>query len=146
MRLVKALPSEYRGPAESGGWAWKFSGLRTKDGAVNAIALPGGRIYLYDVLIKLIDGNQNELASILAAQMGKQLTQMQLSQFAEYQADSLGLQFITAAKYDPAAFPDVLSKINRLSSQRSGILSSVFSTHPPTNKRIEAIQKLVSNR
>jgi predicted Zn-dependent protease len=191
MRLVRALPADYQGPAESGGWAWKFRGLRTKDGAVNAIALPGGRIYLYDGLIKLTDGNPNQLAAIighemahvakehsvkqmqtegllkkaselildnssgegegaqsqiikaLAARMGKQITQMQLSQFDEYQADSLGFQFISAAKYDPSAFLDVLAKLNRPSSQNSGILSGVFSTHPPTDKRIQEIQKLI---
>ena len=77
--------------------------------------------------------------------MGKQITQMQLSQFAEYQADSLGLQFISAAKYDPAAFLDVLAKLNRLSAQRNGILSGVFSTHPPTDRRIQEIQKLINN-
>jgi predicted Zn-dependent protease len=192
MQIVRALPADYRGPAEVGGWAWEFKALRTKDGAVNAIALPGGRIYLYDGLIKLTEGNPNQLAAIighemahvvkehsakqlrtegllqkasalilenaggegegpqsqiiktLAAQMGKQLTQMQLSQFAEYQADSLGLQFISAANYDPAAFLDVLAKLNRLSAQRSGILSGVFSTHPPTEKRIQEIQKRIN--
>jgi beta-barrel assembly-enhancing protease len=193
MRLVQALPSDYQGPAESGGWAWKFRGLRTKDGTVNAIALPGGKIYLYDGLIQLIDGNQNQLAAIighemahvvkehsakklrtegflqkaselvldstggegespqsqiiktLAARMGKQITQMQLSQFEEYQADSLGFQFISAANYDPAAFLDVLAKLNQLSSQRSGIISGIFSTHPPTDKRIQKIQKLINH-
>ena len=29
----------------------------------NAVALPGGRIYLYDGLIKLTDGNPNQLAA-----------------------------------------------------------------------------------
>jgi predicted Zn-dependent protease len=191
MRMVRALPPDYQGPAESGGWAWKFRGLRTKDGAVNAIALPGGRIYLYDGLIKLTEGYPDQLAAIishemahvvkehsakqlrtegllqkasqmilenaggegegvqgqivatLAAQMGKQLTQMQLSQSAEYQADSLGFQFITAANYKPAALLDVLGKLNRLSGQRNSILSGVFSTHPPTDKRIQQIQKLI---
>jgi predicted Zn-dependent protease len=184
MRLVGALPADCRGPAELGGWAWKFSGLRTKDGAVNAIALPGGRIYLYDGLIKLTDGNLNQLAAIIghemahvvkehsakqlrtegllqkaselilestagegegaqsqivtmiAARMGKQITQMQLSQSAEYQADSMAIQFMSAANYNPAEFLDVLAKLNQLSLQRKGILNGVFSTHPPTDKRI----------
>jgi predicted Zn-dependent protease len=192
MQLVRALPADYKGPAELGGWEWKFKGLRTKDGAVNAIALPGGRIYLYDGLIKLAGGNRNQLAAIighemahvvkehsakqlrttgllqkaselilenaggegegsqsqvikaLATRMGKQITQMQLSQFAEYQADSLGFQFISAANYEPAAFLDVLAKLNQLSSQRNSILSGVFSTHPPTAKRIQEIQKLIN--
>jgi predicted Zn-dependent protease len=193
LRLVRALPIGYQGPAESGGWAWKFRGLRTKDGAVNAIALPGGRIYLYDGLIKLSDSNPNQLAAIighemahvvkehsakqlrtegllkkaselilentgsegkgpqsqiikmLAARMGEQITQMQLSQFAEYQADSLGFQFVSAANYDPAAFVDVLAKLNRPATQGNGILSGVFSTHPPTNKRIQEIQRLINS-
>ena len=193
MRLVRALPADYQGPAELGGWAWRFRGLRTKDGAVNAIALPGGRIYLYDGLIKQTDGNPGQLAAIighemahvvkehsakqlrtegllrkaselilentggegenpqsqiiktLAARMGKRITQMQLSQFDEYQADSLGFQFISAANYDPAAYLAVLEKLNRLSSQNSGILSGVFSTHPPTSSRIQEIQKLINS-
>jgi len=192
MRLVRALPAAYKGPAALGGWAWRFRGLRTKDQTVNAIALPGGRIYLYDGLIKLAEGNPNQIAAIighemahvvkehsakqlqtegmlqkaselilentggegesphsqiiktLAARMGKQITQMQLSQFEEYQADSLGFQFISAANYDAAAFLDVLAKLNRLSSKRNGILGGVFSTHPPTDKRIQEIQKLIN--
>jgi predicted Zn-dependent protease len=192
-RLVQALPAEYRGPAELGGWAWKFRGLRTKDGAVNAVALPGGGIYLYDGLIKLSDGNTDQLAGIighemahvvkehsakqlrtegllqkasalilestggegegpqsaiittLAARMGKQITQMQLSQVAEYQADSLGVQFMSAANYSPAAFLEMLNKLNQLSAQNSGILKGIFSTHPPTDKRIQEIQKIIKN-
>jgi Zn-dependent protease with chaperone function len=69
MRLVRALPTNYQGSVESEGWAWKFRGLRTKDGAVNAIALPGGRIYLYDGLIKLTEGNPNQLAAIIGHEM-----------------------------------------------------------------------------
>jgi beta-barrel assembly-enhancing protease len=191
VRLVRALPNDYRGPAESGGWDWQFKGLRTKDGSVNAVALPGGKIYLYDGLIKLMgddpnqlaavighemghvvkehtakqmltqgllqkaselilqnssgegDGGQSEIIKALAAQMGMQITQMQLSQSAEYQADSIGLQFMSAANYDPAAFLDMLSKLDRISTQRKSILTGVFSTHPPTNRRMREIQKLL---
>jgi magnesium-transporting ATPase (P-type) len=32
---------------------------------VNAVALPGGNIYLYDGLIKLTNGNLNQLAAII---------------------------------------------------------------------------------
>ena len=75
--------------------------------------------------------------------MGKQITQMQLSQAAEYEADSLGIQFMSAANYNPSAFLDVLSKLDQISAQRKGILSGVFSTHPPTDKRMQQIQKLL---
>ena len=70
MRLVNALPSDYRGPAESGGWSWQFRGLRTADGSVNAVALPGGRIYLNDGLIKLTEGDPNQLAAVIGHEIG----------------------------------------------------------------------------
>lgn len=191
IRLVRALPAEYRGPTQSGGWAWQFRGLRTADGSVNAVALPGGKIYLYDGLIKLTasdpnllaavighemshvvkehtakqlrtegllqkaselilessggegEGAQSQIIKALATRMGKQLTQMQLSQAAEYEADSLGTQFMTAANYNPAAFIDMLSKLDQISIQRKGVLRGVFSTHPPTDRRILELQKLL---
>jgi Zn-dependent protease with chaperone function len=37
----------------------------------------------------------------------------------------------------------MLGKLNRLSGHRNSILSGVFSTHPPTDKRIQRIQKLI---
>jgi predicted Zn-dependent protease len=190
-QLVRALPVDYRGPAESGGWRWQFRGLRTADGSVNAVALPGGKIYLYDGLLKLTASNPNQLASVighemghivkehtakqlrtegllqkasqlilenaggegegaqsqiikaLATRMGKQITQMQLSQADEYEADSLGIQFMSAANYDSSAFIDMLSKLDQISAQRKGILSGVFSTHPPTDRRMQEVQKLL---
>jgi|WetSurMetagenome_2_1015567.scaffolds.fasta_scaffold263309_1 predicted Zn-dependent protease len=193
MRLVHALPIEYRGPAESGGWAWRFRGLRTKNGSVNAVALPGGKIFLYDGLITLIEGDPNQLAAIIghemghvveehaakqlrtegllqkasqlvlenaggeaespqsqviktiAARMGKRIAQMQLSQAAEFKADSLGIRFMKAANYDGAAFITVLSKLDQISVQRKGILSGVFSTHPPTDRRTQEIQEMLNS-
>jgi hypothetical protein len=40
------------------------------------------------------DASKSQIIATLATQMEKQLTQIQLSQFTEYQADNLGLQFI----------------------------------------------------
>jgi predicted Zn-dependent protease len=192
-RLVKALPAKYRGPKELGGWEWTFRGLRTKKGEVNAIALPGGRIYVYDGLIKLTGGNENELAAVighemghvveehsaeqlrnagllqkatevllqssggegggsqeemigvLAARMGKRITQMRLSQSAEYQADDIGFRTMASAGYDPKAGLGVLRKLGKLSGKKGTVLSGVFSTHPPTEKRIQNLQKNMGN-
>jgi predicted Zn-dependent protease len=68
-RLVKALPANYRGPAEQGGWAWQFKVLKSPDGTINALSLPGGKIYLYDGLINLTGGDVNQLAAVLAHEM-----------------------------------------------------------------------------
>lgn len=188
-RLVEALPEKYKGPNELGGWEWRFSAVRTKNGEVNAIALPGGRIYVYDGLIKLANGNENELAAVigheiahvveehsaeqlrnagllqkaadlllqnsggegggsqeemigvLAAQMGKRVTQMRLSQSAEYQADDIGFQIMADAGCDPRAGLNILKKLDKLSGGQDTILSGVFSTHPPTEKRVQKLQR-----
>ncbi|MEI6511934.1 MAG: M48 family metallopeptidase [bacterium] len=187
-QLVKTLPAKYKGPADLGGWEWKFRVLRTKSGEVNAIALPGGKIYVYDGLIKLTDGNNDELAAVishemahvveehsakqlsnagllqkatdfllqnagggggtqeemigvLAAQMGQQITQMRLSQSAEYQADDIGFSIMATAGYNPKVGLNILRKLEKLSGEKSSLLSGVFSTHPPTQNRIQRLQK-----
>jgi len=67
-RLVKALPAQYRGPQGSG-WEWRFRGVRTTEGTVNAIALPGGKVYLYDGLLKLTENNPDQIALVLGHEM-----------------------------------------------------------------------------
>ena len=68
-RLVNALPAQYRGPQELGGWAWRVRALRTQGGTVNAVALPGGRIYLYDGLLKLAGNDPHQIALVLGHEM-----------------------------------------------------------------------------
>jgi len=68
-RLLKVLPPQYRGP-QSSGWEWRFQGMRTPDGQVNAIALPGGKIYVYDGLMKLANRDPNQLALVIGHEMG----------------------------------------------------------------------------
>lgn len=182
-RMVNALPAK-----ERDGWEWKFNALKTNDGTINAIALPGGRVYIYDGLLKLAKGNPNELAMIIghemahvtqehsaeklrnsgllkkastlllqnaggenaqvdaikvwATEVGGQLTNMQLSQSAEYQADSLGHKYMSAAGYDPKAGLEIMRKLGKLSTKSKSMLSGVFSTHPPTESRIQRLQKI----
>lgn len=187
-RLVKALPEKYRGPKELGGWEWKFSVIRTRNGEVNAIAIPGGKVYVYDGLVKLANSNEDELAAVigheiahvveehsaeqlrntgllqkaaelllqnsgseggtheemiavLAAEMGKQITQMQLSQSAEYQADKIGLELMIDAGYDPKAGLEMFRKLQK-TKERTTLVDRVFSTHPPTEERLARLEEL----
>lgn len=192
-RLVKALPEKYKGPNELGGWEWRFRAMRTKNGEINAIALPGGRIYVYDGLIKLANGNENELAAVigheiahvaeehsaeqlrnagllqkaadlllqnsggegggsqeemigvLAAKMGKKITQMRFSQSAEYQADDIGFRIMADAGYDPRAGLNILKKLGKLSGGKDSVIGALFSTHPPTEKRIQKLQERIDS-
>jgi predicted Zn-dependent protease len=67
-RMVKALPNQYRGPQGSG-WEWRFQGIRTTEGMVNAIALPGGKVYIYDGLLKLAKNDPDQIALVMGHEM-----------------------------------------------------------------------------
>jgi predicted Zn-dependent protease len=59
----------------------------------------------------------------------------------ESEADMLGLQYMYKTGYDPEAFVDFFEKIQSLEKKKPGTMAKVFSTHPPTDDRIVAVQK-----
>jgi len=59
----------------------------------------------------------------------------------EREADTLGLQYLFKAGYDPIAFVDFFEKIQSLEKKKPGTIAKVFSSHPMTDDRIEEAQK-----
>src|ERR1700723_252716 len=66
---------------------------------------------------------------------------LQFSQAFEREADYFGLQYMYKSGYDPTAFVDFFEKIETLEKKKPGTVSKLFSTHPPTDSRIQAAQK-----
>jgi beta-barrel assembly-enhancing protease len=66
---------------------------------------------------------------------------LQFSRAMESEADLLGLEYMYKAGYDPTAFVDFFEKIETLEKRKPGTMAKVFSTHPPTDARIQAAQK-----
>lgn len=66
---------------------------------------------------------------------------LSFSRAFEREADSLGLQYLYKAGYDPNAFVDFFEKIQSMEKKKPGTVSKVFATHPMTDDRIEAAQK-----
>jgi len=66
---------------------------------------------------------------------------LRFSRVMESEADLLGLEYMYKAGYDPTAFVDFFEKIETLEKRKPGTMSKVFSTHPPTDSRIQAAQK-----
>jgi beta-barrel assembly-enhancing protease len=66
---------------------------------------------------------------------------LQFSRAMESEADLLGLEYMYKAGYDPTAFVDFFEKIETLEKRKPGTMSKLFSTHPPTDSRIQAAQK-----
>jgi beta-barrel assembly-enhancing protease len=66
---------------------------------------------------------------------------LKFSRAMESEADLLGLEYMYKAGYDPTAFVDFFEKIETLEKRKPGTVAKVFSTHPPTDSRIQAAQK-----
>jgi len=49
------------------------------------------------------------------------------------------------AGYDPTCFVDFFEKIESLEKRKPGAMAKVFATHPPTDDRIKAAQKIIEN-
>jgi len=73
------------------------------------------------------------------------LSFLQFSREHEREADYLGLQYMYKAGYDPNAFVTFFEKIEAEEKKQPGTIPKLFSTHPPTPERVEAIQKEIGD-
>ncbi len=147
---------------------------------INGFSLPGGHVYITTAMLRL--ANDNELASVLAHEVGhvvarhslKTLKQSQeyndiakslgeltgvagdvardlgvtLGQMVgaglltfhtrdeEREADFLGVRTMPKAGFDPQAMVTLFQKLQRIESQNSDLLGSLFSDHPDADERI----------
>jgi predicted Zn-dependent protease len=70
---------------------------------------------------------------------------LKFSRGMEKQADTLGLEYMYKAGYDPTAFLDFFERLESLEKKKPGAIASVFSSHPPTKDRIKRAQKEIQN-
>lgn len=156
----------------------------------NALAIPGGYIYITRQLLALMN-SEAELASVLGHEVGHvaarhaanrntratigallaagagaltnsdlagrvvgtgaQLYTLRYGRTQEYEADSLGVRYITGAGYDPYAAADILSALDASSSltaQASGggarNLPTWASSHPNGEERVRRAARLAA--
>ena len=72
------------------------------------------------------------------------LTFLKFTRDEEREADYLGTEYMYKAGYDPNAFVAFFEKVESDEKKEPGTIPKVFSTHPPTPDRIEAIQKEIA--
>ena len=72
------------------------------------------------------------------------LTFLKFSRVDEQEADYLGLQYMYKAGYDPNSFVMFFEKIQADEKKQPGTIPKIFSDHPPTPDRIQAIQKEIA--
>jgi predicted Zn-dependent protease len=145
---------------------------------VNAFSLPGGPVYVYTGLLKIVD-NEAELAGVLAHEVAhvaarhatEQLTRkygvelvtevllgqnpnvaaqvagdiagslglLKFSRTDEIEADRLGTEYLFRAGYNPTAMITVHEKLAALQKTNPSLVLNLFSTHPISQSRIDAI-------
>lgn len=77
------------------------------------------------------------------AAVGAQLAMAKYSRAHELEADEFGTRYMAHAGYDPAQAADLQRVFLRLSEGRdSNFLTGLFQTHPPSQERVEANERL----
>lgn len=79
-----------------------------------------------------------------AASLGASLGFLKFSRNAESEADTLGVQYMYAAGYDPNAMATMFEKLLARSKKKPGTLTKLFSTHPQPPDRRAATVALVA--
>jgi hypothetical protein len=99
----------------------------------------------YGLLATIIFGGG--LASTIAQNAGgisQMMSFLKFSRNAENEADSLGVQYLYAAGYDPTGMATMFEKLNAKNKKKPGTLAKIFATHPQSIDRRDASLALVA--
>jgi predicted Zn-dependent protease len=93
-----------------------------------------------EILLSAISGEKTPAAAVKVAELAGQMLQLRYSRGAEYEADTFGLDYMTAAGYDPQAMYEMMQMLDKESTQRP---IEFLSTHPNPGNRMENIQERI---
>jgi hypothetical protein len=69
---------------------------------------------------------------------------LRFSRGAEYEADTLAVQYLWASGYDPHAMSSFFEKLQAQEGKKPGTMAKIFSTHPMVGDRIEKVNSLIA--
>ncbi len=99
----------------------------------------------YGLLATIIFGGG--IASTIAQNAGgisQMMSFLKFSRNAENEADSLGVQYLYAAGYDPTGMATMFEKLNAKNKKKPGTLAKIFASHPQSIDRRDASLALVA--
>ncbi len=102
-----------------------------------------GELINYASLPLIFAGGWAGYAIQEAAGLAIPMSFLKFSRAFESEADMLGIEYMYKTGYDPTAFVDFFEKVETLEKTKPSTISKLFSTHPPTEDRIRAAQKVI---
>ena len=82
-------------------------------------------------------GADNGESAGRATQIAAAMLNLKYGRDEEYQADTLGIRYLSRAGYNPWAMVTMLEKLDSLNKSEPGFLGDLLSTHPLTSRRIQ---------
>lgn len=137
---------------------WQFGIMNRSE--IGAYPLPGGKVLLTLGMLKQVK-NESELAAVLAHEIAHVLKRHQLQSLSsdsaqtnlgavtvalppaqEFEADRMAAVILARAGYDPAAYLQVLGRLQSDRSNDAG-LAMLRAVHPPFAERIAQLQPVL---
>lgn len=88
-------------------------------------------------------GPEYQRTAEIATKVTTTMVNLRYSRKQEYEADKLGLRYMTAAGYNPWGMAELLRHLQEASGRGGGSLTEMFQTHPLTSNRIEEVSELI---
>ncbi|KMQ52898.1 Peptidase lipoprotein, M48 family [Chitinispirillum alkaliphilum] len=132
--LIKAARNE----AELAGVLAHEIGHITKRHGIKRLIQTYGAGLLLEILISEDAQVTRKLSEIAA-----KLAFLQYGRSNEYEADSVAVEYMHLAGYNPTGMQTFLELLNEYTQESSPVME-LFSTHPDTERRIERVERIIS--
>jgi metalloendopeptidase OMA1, mitochondrial len=155
---IKPLLREINLNLEGYDFQWTFNVLRSRQ--INAFCLPCGKVAVFSGLIRLVENNDAQLATVLSHEIAHALAHHANERIAikesgrvnwlfnkaydrqqESEADHIGLFLMTFAGYDPDETVAFWQRMQQ--AQRGGELPEILSDHPSDRRRMQQLRAWV---
>jgi len=111
---------------------------------VKRMQMQMGTALLLDIAERAVSGKgqgaqrAKDIGQIIGA-----MVNLRYSRDDEYQADKLGVEYMSRAGYNPWGMVELLTVLMNLSEEEGGRLEEMFRTHPLTSNRIEEARETI---
>lgn len=103
-----------------------------------------GQIVNWGTLPLIFLGGWGGFAIRQAAGLAIPVGFLKFNRNAEFEADTLAVQYLWASGYDPHSMSSFFEKLQSQEKKKPGTMSKIFSTHPMVGDRIDRVNSLIA--